>query len=576
MPYFFVVAAGRAPKDLLLLRILNIKKSFGGHDVLKGVSFEVADRDRVALVGANGAGKSSLLKIIAGDLQADEGTVKLQGSSQSELAYLPQDAGVRSGQGLWDELLSSFPELQQAQAELNALETAIGDAATSGDDDRLQELIERQGTLLDRFEQLGGYSVEAEIARVLAGLGFSSTDRDKPTEAFSGGWQMRIALAKLLVRKPGVLLLDEPTNHLDLAACEWLESYLAEYAGMIVVVSHDRYFLDRVTDRTIELDDGVATDFRGNYTFYLVEHARRRAEQQAAFDRQQKYIARQVAFINATKANAARSALAKSRERALAKLERVPAPRPEQARITLKLAAGQRSPERLLTAEAVGKSFDGNEVLRGLSVSIERGDRIALVGANGAGKSTLLRLLAGLDEPDSGKIVLAEDVAVGYYAQDQSQTLDESRSVVDEVLAHAPGGWGVEAVRGLLARFLFTQDDVFKLIGALSGGEKSRLSLAKLLLSPRQLLLLDEPTNHLDMPSKDELERALNDYAGAVIFSSHDRFLLDRVATRVAELEGGKLTIYHGGWTAYREAKGELPIALAYQQAADEDAVTAA
>jgi ATP-binding cassette subfamily F protein 3 len=553
-----------------MLRILDLKKSYGGNDVLKGVSFEVADREKVALVGANGAGKSTLLKVLAGEVPADEGTIKFQGSSPSDLAYLPQDAGVRSGRSLWDEMLSSFPELQQAQAELSTIEVAINDAATAGDDDRLQELIDRQGALLERFDQLGGYSVEAEIARVLAGLGFSSVDRDKPTEAFSGGWQMRIALAKLLVRKPGVVLLDEPTNHLDLAACEWLEGYLAEYAGMIVIVSHDRYFLDRVTNRTIELDEGVATDFRGNYTFYVAEIARRRAEQQAAFDRQQKYIARQLAFINATKANAARSALAKSRERALAKLERVPAPRPEHAHITLRLATGKRSPDRVLTAEGIGKSFEANEVLRGLALSVDRGDRIALVGPNGAGKSTLLRLLGGIDKPDTGKIVLAADVAVGYYAQDQSQTLDDSRSVLDEVLAHAPSGWGVESVRGLLARFLFTQDDVFKLIGALSGGEKSRLSLAKLLLSPRQLLLLDEPTNHLDMPSKDELERALNDYAGAVMFSSHDRFLLDRVATKVAELEGGRLNIYHGGWTAYREAKGELPIALAYEQAAAE------
>jgi ATP-binding cassette, subfamily F, member 3 len=546
-----------------MLRILNLKKAFGGHEVLNDVSFQIADRDKVALVGANGAGKSSLLKIVAGVLQADDGSVLLQGEASNEIAYLPQDAGVRSGRSLWDEMLSSFPELQAAQVELTKLETDIGDAAAAGDDDLLQELIDRQGVLLERFDQLGGYAIEAEVAKVLAGLGFASADRDKLTEAFSGGWQMRIALAKMLVRKPGLLLLDEPTNHLDLAACEWLEGYLSDYPGLILVVSHDRYFLDRVTSRTIELDDGVATDYRGNYSHYLEESARRRAQHKAAYDRQQKYIARQEKFINATKANAARAALATSRQRALEKLERLPTPKADAARITVKLATGKRAPDRLLTADGVTKSFGSNTVLNSLSVAVDRGDRIALVGANGVGKSTLLKLLSGMDSADRGKITVGEDVTVGYFAQDQSQTLDESRTVVDEVLAHAPTGWGVESVRGLLARFLFTQDDVFKLIGSLSGGEKSRLSLAKLLLRPRQLLLLDEPTNHLDVPSKDELEKALNEYAGAVIFSSHDRFLLDRVATKVAELADGKLKIYHGGWTAYREAKGELPLALA-------------
>jgi len=545
-----------------MLRISHLKKAYGGHQVLDDVSFELGDREKVGLVGPNGAGKSTLLKIVAGQLAADEGLVRTQNAA-SDVSYLPQDAGINGDQSLWAELLSAFPDLQQAQAQLSEVEAAIGEAASAGDDERLQELIDRQGELLERFDQLGGYRVEAEVAKVLAGLGFAPEDRDKRTGDFSGGWQMRIALAKLLVRKPGLLLLDEPTNHLDLAACEWLEGYLSEYPGQILIVSHDRYFLDKVTTRTIELADGKAADYRGNYTVYLAESTARRAHQVAAYERQQKYIAKQMAFINATRANAARAALAKSREKALAKLERVPAPPPERDRITVKLAAGGRGPERMVTVAGLYKAFGDNQVLRGLDLEVNRGERIALVGPNGAGKSTLLRVLAGLDRPDRGTMEFGKNVTPGYYAQDQSQTLDESRTVLDEVLAHAPAGWGLESVRALLARFLFTQDDVFKQIAGLSGGERSRLSLAKLLLQPRQLLLLDEPTNHLDVPSKDELERGLNNYTGAVVFSSHDRFLLDRVATTVAELAGGKLKLFRGGWTAYREARGDLPAPLA-------------
>lgn len=548
-----------------MLRIVNVKKSFGAHEVLSGISFDVSPREKTALVGANGAGKSTLLQIIAGTLPPDEGSVRVQ--NIDEVAYLPQDAGIQSGRSLWQEMLSAFPELQAAQTTLSRLEEEIGTAATEGDDDRLQNLIDEQGALLERFDTLGGYRVEAEIARVLDGLGFASDDRDKVASSFSGGWQMRIALARMLVRAPGLLLLDEPTNHLDLAACEWLEGYLAEYPGMILVVSHDRYFLDRVTGRTVEIDNGVATDFRGGYSYYLAERDRRRAERKAAYQRQQKYIARQMTFINSTRANAARAALARSRERALEKLERIPAPPPDPGRIQLKFATGKRPPDTILELDGVRRSFGEREVLRGISMRVTRGERIALVGPNGAGKSTLLKIMAGLDEPGAGSVDVHPGVSVGYYAQDQSQALDETRTVVEEMLAHAPASWTVESVRALLARFLFTQDDVFKKIGALSGGQKSRLSLAKLILQPHQLLLLDEPTNHLDVPSKDELEAALNAFSATVIFASHDRFLLDRVATKIAELEDGELTLYHGGWTAYREARGDLPPPLAHEPA---------
>jgi ATP-binding cassette, subfamily F, member 3 len=536
-----------------MLRVHEIRKAYGGDQVLDGITFEIGDRDKVALVGVNGAGKSTLLKIVGGLMLPDGGLVKTQPGI--EVSYLPQDAGIRGGRTLWEEMLSAFPELREAQVELEAVEAEL--ATAYEDPDRLDRLVERQGDLLDRFDRLGGYRVEAEVAKVLAGLGFAPEDRDTPCERFSGGWQMRIALARLLVRKPGLLLLDEPTNHLDLAATEWLEGYLAEYPGMVLVVSHDRYFLDRVVTRAVEIEDGKAVDYRGNYSYFLTERERRRAEYAAAYERQQKWIKKQQAFINAFRANAARAAVVKSRQRALDKLERLAPPKSEAATISLRFAAGKPGPERVLTLDRIGKRYAGRAVLDDLSLEVQRGDRIALVGPNGVGKSTLLRVIAGLEAPDVGSVEPGRDVEVGYYAQDQSQTLDETRSVVEEVLAHAPEGWAEESVRALLARFLFRQDDVHKRIGALSGGEKSRLSLAKLLLRPRQLLLLDEPTNHLDVPSKDELEAALDQYAGAVIFASHDRFLLDRVATKVAELRDGRLAVHLGGWTRFREVQAE-------------------
>ncbi len=536
-----------------MLRVHDIRKAYGGHQALDGISFEIGAKDKVALVGVNGAGKSTLLKIIAGSLPADSGFVKTQPGT--EVSYLPQDAGIASDRTLWDEMLAAFPELTETQAELASVEAEM--ATAYEDMDRLDQLVQRQGELLDRFDQLGGYRVEAEVAKVLAGLGFESGDRDKLCAHFSGGWQMRIALAKMLVRKPGLLLLDEPTNHLDLRATEWLEDYLAEYPGMVVVVSHDRYFLDRVVTRAIEVEDGKGIDYRGNYSYFLAEKERKRKEAIAAYERQQKWIKRQQDFINRFRANAARAAVVRSRQRALEKLVRLEQPRAADPRITVRFAAGKPGPEQVVEVQGLAKGFDGRTVLDSLSLRVNRGERVALVGPNGAGKSTLLKLLAGVETPDGGTIKFGQNVTVGYFAQDQAQTLDESRTVLEEMLAHAPSGWGEENIRATLAKFLFKQDDVHKKIAGLSGGEKSRLSLAKLLLQPRQLLLLDEPTNHLDVPSKDELEKALDNYPGAVVFSSHDRFLLDRVATTVAELKDGKLEVYLGGWSRFREVQAE-------------------
>jgi ATP-binding cassette subfamily F protein 3 len=546
-----------------MLRVHEIRKAYGAAQVLDGVTWEIGPRDKVGLVGINGAGKSTLLQIIGGALAADSGFIKTQPGT--EVSYLPQDAGIAAERSLWEEMLSAFPELKEAQEKLAAVEAEMG---TVGDDmDRLDELVNQQSELLDAFDRLGGYRVEAEVAKVLAGLGFQSSDRDKLCSQFSGGWQMRIALAKLLVRKPGLLLLDEPTNHLDLAATEWLEGYFADYPGMIVVVSHDRYFLDRMTTRTIEIEDGKAIDYRGNYSYFQAEKARREKDYRNSYDRQQKWIKRQQEFINKFRANAARAAVVKSRERALERLQRIAPPRPEDDRITVRLAAGRPGPERVLDLEEVTKSYGGNEVIGGVSMLINRGDRIALVGPNGAGKSTLLKIIAGLVEPDGGSVTLNKEVTVGYFAQDQSQTLDESRTVLEEIMAAAPAGWAEESARGLLARFLFRGDDVHSRIETLSGGEKSRLSLAKLILQPRQLLLLDEPTNHLDVPSKEEIEKALDDYPGAVVFASHDRYLLDRVATKIAEVQDGLVEVHLGGWTRYREIQSEREDAKVSAQA---------
>jgi ATP-binding cassette subfamily F protein 3 len=535
-----------------VLRLSAVSKSFGGRQVLDAVNFELAPGDKVALVGPNGAGKTTLLRLALGEEEPDAGHIRVNPNWQ--VGYLPQDAGVCSGRSLWDEMMAAYGDLLAIQGELSSIEAEM---AGGPEEERLIELCDRQGELLAHFEQLGGYRVEAEIAQILAGLGFSPDERDKPTDQFSGGWQMRIALAKLLVRKPDLLLLDEPTNHLDLAATEWFEAYLRQSSAAVLLVSHDRYFLDRVISRTVELDDARLTDYRGNYTYYLAEKERRRAAHAAAYDRQQKYLARQRAFIERFKAKASKAAAAKSRERQLGKIPQLAPPKAKAPVMKLRFPDCRPSGRDTLTLHGLKKSFGRREVFKKLNLLVERGERIALVGPNGAGKSTLLKLIAGFEQPTAGQLKLGDNAVVGYYAQDQSQTLDESRTVVEEALATAPAGWSIERIRSLLGRFLFSQDDVEKRIGVLSGGEKSRLSLAKLLLRPANVLLLDEPTNHLDVPSREALEEALRAFPGTILMASHDRYFMDRLATRIAEVDDGGLKLYLGNYSQYREGAVE-------------------
>ncbi|MFN8523874.1 MAG: ABC-F family ATP-binding cassette domain-containing protein [Chloroflexota bacterium] len=549
-----------------MLRLTDISKSYGVQTVLHGATLAVTPAEKVALIGANGAGKTTLLRIIAGEEEPDQGHVSL--TNGWTVGYLPQDSGVQDDRTLRDEMAAAQAELNAIQAELNEIETAL---ASTGEPAELDRLVHDQADLMTRFELRGGFSLEAQVHRVLAGLGFRPEDVDRPAREFSGGWRARIALAKLLVHSPDLLLFDEPTNHLDLAAVEWLESYLRNSRAAAMVVSHDRLFLDRAMNRTIELERAALTAYAGSYSYYVQEKNRRAETQRAAFERQQRELARQERFIERFRAKATKAAQVKSREKMLSKIERLEAPPPAVDTIALKFPPARPSNQEVLRLENVSKAYGERRVLDRVSLTLERGERLALVGPNGAGKSTLLRLLAGVESPDGGRLDLGIGVTAAYYAQDQADVLDVGNTVLGELSDHAPPGWGETALRTLLGRFCFTGDDAYKPISVLSGGERSRLAIAKLLLRPANLLILDEPTNHLDLASREELEKAIKTFAGAVVFASHDRYFMDRLATKVGEIGAGALRVFLGNYTAYREqgiaVGGSRPAAPAAQTA---------
>ena len=533
-----------------MLRLVDLEKSYGSRPILDEVNLTIAGGEKIALVGANGAGKTTLLRIVCGEEEPDNGEVQL--ANGWTIGYLPQDAGVVDERTLWDEMLAAHADLLALQHEATEIERSL-----SGDlpEAELGRLVDRHSEVLARFESRGGYRVEAEIHKILAGLGFGQDDLHKRTDEFSGGWRTRIALAKLLVRGADLLLLDEPTNHLDLDATEWLEQYLKASGASAIVVSHDRYFLDRMISRTIELERGKLVEYSGNYSYFLTEKERRFNAAQTAYERQQRELKRQQGFIDRFRAKATKATQVKSREKALAKIERVEAPRADARGMALKFPPAKPSHREVVTIQQVVKRYGPKTVFDGLALSLERGERLALVGPNGAGKSTLLRMLADIEQPDRGTLLLGAGVTVGYYAQDQTEVLDVSRTVLEEAWAAAPAGWGEAAIRTLLGRFCFTGDDAHKLIGVLSGGEKARLAIARLLLQPANLLLLDEPTNHLDLDSREELERALRQFQGTVVMASHDRYFMDRVATKVGEVGGGRLQVYLGAYSSFRDRR---------------------
>ena len=517
-----------------MLQVTSVTKYFGGDAVLEGASLELRPGERLALVGPNGAGKSTLLRIILGEVEPDSGQVRL--APGRSIAYLPQDAGVTPGRALYDEMLALFADVVALEAEQRRVEEEM--ARVDPNSPRVMSLAEEHAELHAEFDRRGGYTLEAEIGRVLHGLGFSQDDYRKRVEHFSGGWQMRIALARLLLQRPDMLLLDEPTNHLDLRATEWLEGYLRQYKGAVIVVSHDRYFLDVVATRTVELEGGRLVEYPGNYSFYVREKDRRRTALEAAFQRQQNYLNRQQAWIDRFHADKRRSSQTKSREKLLDKMERVDAPGRSGRAIGFRFPSSTPSGRKVFDLQNAGQAYGGKWVFQGLDLLIERGDRVALVGPNGAGKSTLLRVLAAVEKPAEGAVVVGANVLRAYYAQDQSETLNDDNTVLDEIYSIAPRDWSVQDVRTMLGRFLFSGDDVYKPIGVLSGGERSRLALARMLLRASNVLLLDEPTNHLDVSARETLEAALADYPGTLVLASHDRYLMDKLANKVVEMDG--------------------------------------
>ena len=538
-----------------MLRIEHLRKDYGGQRVLEDVSLVLKPGERAALVAPNGAGKSTLLKIVAGLEEADSGRVGLP--SGTVVGYLAQDAGVQPGRSLHDEVLSAVSDLLSIEDSLRQLEEGI----SASDSEEVEALVHEHAALQEEFERRGGYAIEAEIGRVLSGLGFTPEDRNRDTREFSGGWQMRIALARLLLGRPDVLLLDEPTNHLDIAATEWLEAYVKGNRATLLIVSHDRYFLDAVVERVFELRQGRIEAFPpGNYSAYRVERARRDEALQDIAQRQQEEIERVEAYIRRYK-EGNRATMAKSREKMLARLEtqRVNAPRLDRI-VKFKFPDCPQSGREVVILSHVQRAYGERVVFEDVSVTIERGERVALIGPNGAGKSTLLRVLAGRDRPTRGSAALGVGVRPAYFGQDQAEHLDPNNTVFEEVYQAAPASWDIQAVRDLLGRFLFSGDDQFKPVATLSGGERSRVALAKLLLRPNNLLLLDEPTNHLDIATRDRLEETLSGYTGTLLVATHDRYLVNRLATKVIEVADGGIRVYPGTYADYQRAKSTAAV----------------
>ena len=531
-----------------ILTVSNLTKAYAGEAVLQGVSFAIEPKEKVALVGRNGTGKTTLLRLLAGLDDADAGAATQM--PWAKVAYLAQIPEAPGELPVWDHVLSGAADVHALDARLRDLEERMATPEVHDDPQRLQAVLDEYGTVRGHYEHAEGFNLPARAGMVLSGLAFSVADRQKRLGDLSGGWRVRAELARVLLAEPDLLLLDEPTNHLDLTAMEWLEEYLRAFPGAAVIVSHDRYLIDAVTSRTLELEDTHVTSYPGAYSAYVRLKAKQNHRQQELYERQEAEREKFEGYIRRYKAGN-RATMAKSREKMLGRLEARAIHAPREARkMKVRASPGAVSGKNVATLRGVSKRFDHLEVLRDVDLQVFRGERVGLLGPNGAGKSTLLRMIAGLEAPTSGRVTLGTNVRVAYFAQESTTSLDPDQPVLDEILGDRQ--MAPEAMRTYLGRFLFTGEDVYKRVSMLSGGERQRLSLAKLLLDEPNALLLDEPTNHLDIPSREALEAALRDFGGTIVVATHDRYLLERLATRILTVHDQGISDFHGTYHELR------------------------
>ena len=533
----------------MLLSVNNIRKAFGEEVVLDGVSFQMNEHDKTALIGRNGAGKTTLIRIILGELRADEGDVILP--KDVTVGYLSQHQDMEGDRGIYDTVIDVKRDLLEVESRLREVEEEMKHLAG----DALTEAYKEYERLNHRFEQENGYALRSEVTGIIKGLGFSEGEFDKPVSQLSGGQKTRVALARILLSSPKLLILDEPTNHLDMASIAWLEGYLAQYKGAVLVVSHDRYFLNRIVNRVVEIEHNRSMTYLGNYDEFYEKKAQVREAERRRYVNQQREIKHQEEVIAKLRSFNREKSIkrAESREKMLEKIERVEKPLAEEQGMRIRLVPRIESGKDVLTVTGLTKSFPGKPLFHDISFLIKKGERVALLGENGTGKTTMLKIIRGLLPADAGTIREGAKVSIGYYDQEQ-QNFNESNTVFGEISDDHPNMNNTE-IRNTLALFLFTGEDVFKPISALSGGERGRLSLVKLMLSEANFLLLDEPTNHLDITSKEILEEALRSYEGTVFYVSHDRYFVDKTATRILDLTHETIISYEGNYTDYLAQK---------------------